>query len=92
MAIHVLSKRSPRQRALLAIRTAVMVLGIVTLTYLTVTSIEHSRDASSHLGAAAAAAASQTASGPAAPCASFPDMTCSHRYDNSADEPLPPTF
>ena len=92
MAI-VVSYRAAHRRALTAAKAVVTIVGLVTLSYLTVTSIEQSlalRDA----GSAAAPASSELAGAPIA-CASFPDMTCPSREggrSTEAADPPAPTF
>lgn len=86
------SDRTAAQRVVGAAKALVAVLGIVLLSYLTVTSMEHSlalRDA-----AYVATPPSSEASSTAVACASFPDMTCPSRQvsTTSGGEPVAPTF
>jgi hypothetical protein len=105
MATHASLNRSVQRRALRAGKAVVALLCIVTLSYLTITSIElslASRDASSALfgartsvtvDAATGAVVKQgpvEATGSAVPCATFPDMTCPSRdYANPAVDAEP---
>jgi hypothetical protein len=98
MAIHAVSNRFARRRALRAAKAVLAVLGIVMLSYLTVTSIEQSLVSGTAIVGVATAIATQGppsgATGFAVPCATFPDVTCPSRHANPAldAEPNPPTF